>query len=207
MDFMTPIDTTRSLFPSLRRRCPISVPLSLSMDNCRRLCLLPIPLERPPLLQSTSFRQTQGKPKTEYNSFVRRMYSLMKKFSIPFLPPFSFRSFIRLLQTTRISPIPRRLHVSVYIDVGLPTLPASQTRKSWKTRVTIYRYKGCLWRISDPRVVLLSFVLAILRLALDTRINVSLDFDAKLLTRICTITYCITYWRRPRVKGRRVGVI
>lgn len=98
MDFMTPIDTTRSLFPSLRRRCPISVPLSLSMDNCRRLCLLPIPLERPPLLQSTSFRQTQSKPKTEYNSFVRRMYSLMKKFSIPFLAPFSFRSFIRLLQ-------------------------------------------------------------------------------------------------------------
>lgn len=119
MDFMTPIDTTRSLFPSLRRRCPISVPLSLSMDNCRRLCLPPIPLERPPLLQSTSFRQTQGKPKTEYNSFVCRMYSLMKKFSIPFLAPFPFRSFIHLLQATRISGILRRLHVSVYIDVGL----------------------------------------------------------------------------------------
>lgn len=47
------------------------------------------------------------------------MYSLMKKFSIPFLAPFPFRSFIRFLQTTRISGILRRLHVSVYIDVGL----------------------------------------------------------------------------------------
>lgn len=55
MDFMTPIDTTRSLSPSLPRHCPISVALSLSMDNRRRLCL-PIPLERP-LLESTSFPQ------------------------------------------------------------------------------------------------------------------------------------------------------
>lgn len=82
MDFMTPIDTTRSLSPSFRRRCPISVPLSLSMDNRRRLCL-PIPLERP-LLESTSFRQAQGKPRTEYNSFVCRVYSLRQNFSIPF---------------------------------------------------------------------------------------------------------------------------
>ena len=82
------------------------------MDNCRRLCLLPIPLERP-LLESTSFRQTQGKPRTEYNSFVCRMYSLRKKFWIPFLA-LSFRSSIRLQQTTCISGIPRRLRLYVF---------------------------------------------------------------------------------------------
>lgn len=81
MDFMTPIDTTRSLSPSLRRHCPISLPLSPFQWTTADayVCLYPS-------RDHSSRVHSSFHPNSRVNrNIIRRVYSSRKKFSIPSL--------------------------------------------------------------------------------------------------------------------------